>query len=96
MKSSKSYQLEEVTVIPVPEAGGSMASYAYKHLKDAVVVEEIKADAGIDIGDTMIGMHLKKVAVPLRFQQKTIGNAHVTAAKTRPKLIGGARAKYPQ
>lgn len=90
------FQLEEVTVIPVPEAGGSMASYAYKQLKEAVVVEEIKADAGIDIGDTMIGMHLKKVAVPLRFQQKTIGNAHVTAAKTRPKLIGGKRAKYPQ
>lgn len=87
--------LEPVTVIPVPTAGGSMASYAYKHLKDAVVVEDIAVNAGIDIGDTMIGMHLKKVAVPLRFEQKTIGNARVTAARTRPKLIGGTRAHYP-
>lgn len=92
----KKLSLDPVTVIPVPAAGGSMASYAYQHLQEAVVVEEIKADAGIDIGDTMIGMHLKKVAVPLRFQQKTIGNAHVTAARTRPKLIGGARATYPE
>ncbi len=90
----RKFSFEQVTVIPVPEAGGSMASYAFRHLQDAVVVEEIEADAGIDIGDTMIGMHLKKVAVPLRFKQKTIGSAHVTAAKTRPKLIGGARAKY--
>ncbi|MEI3604230.1 TIGR01440 family protein [Pseudogracilibacillus sp. SE30717A] len=86
--------LEPVSVIPVPTAGGSMASFAYNHLGDAVVVEEIAAHAGMDIGDTMIGMHLKKVAVPLRFNQKTIGNAHVTAARTRPKLIGGSRAKY--
>lgn len=95
-KVQEKFFLEPVTVIPVPEAGGSMASYAFNHFNDAVVVEEIKADAGIDIGDTMIGMHLKKVAVPLRFEQKTIGNAHVTAAKTRPKLIGGVRAKYPE
>lgn len=87
--------LEPVTVIPVPSAGGSMASYAYTHLKDAVVVEEISANAGMDIGDTMIGMHLKKVAVPLRFEQKMIGNARITAARTRPKLIGGVRAQYP-
>lgn len=87
-------QLEPVSVIPVPTAGGSMASYAYNHLNNAVVVEEIAANAGIDIGDTMIGMHLKKVAVPIRLKQKTIGNAHVTAARTRPKLIGGARAHY--
>jgi len=86
--------IDTVSVIPTPDAGGSMAAYAYRHLKDAVVVEEIQAQAGMDIGDTMIGMHLKKVAVPLRFTQKVIGNAHITGARTRPKLIGGARAQY--
>lgn len=86
--------IDEVTVIPTPSAGGSMASYAYNHLRDAVVVEAVKAHAGMDIGDTMIGMHLKPVAVPLRFTTKKIGNAHLTLARTRPKLIGGARARY--
>src|SRR5690625_1731596 len=87
-------QIDPVSVIPIPDAGGSMASYAFNHLENAVVIEEVKAHAGLDIGDTMIGMHLKKIAVPLRLKQKTIGNAHVTAARTRPKLIGGARAQY--
>ncbi|QHE53808.1 TIGR01440 family protein [Pontibacillus sp. HMF3514] len=86
--------LDEVAVVPVRKAGGSMASYAYKHFKDPVMVEEITADAGIDIGDTLIGMHLKRVAVPVRLKQKSIGYAHVTSARTRPKLIGGARAVY--
>lgn len=86
--------LEEVSVIPVPSAGGSMAAYAYENLKDPKVVEHIKADAGIDIGDTLIGMHLKHVAVPVRVSLQTIGSAHVTLAKTRPKLIGGPRAVY--
>lgn len=85
---------EEVTVIPAGNAGGAMATYAYKHLQDPVVVEFVKADAGIDIGDTLIGMHLKHVAVPIRLTSKTLGAAHVTAAKTRPKLIGGERAIY--
>lgn len=85
---------EEVSVIPVRTAGGSMATYAFQQWKDAVVVEHIKAEAGIDIGDTFIGMHLKHVAVPLRSAIKEIGHAHVTMAKTRPKLIGGERAVY--
>ena len=84
----------EVTVVPVDDAGGAMAAYAYRHMKQPVVVEQIQADAGIDIGDTLIGMHLKPVAVPVRSEQKTIGRAHVTLAKTRPKLIGGKRAVY--
>lgn len=87
-------QLDAVSVIPVPHAGGSMASYAFKHFNEAIVVEDITADAGIDIGGTMIGMHLKKVAVPIRLKQKTIGNAPLIVARTRPKLIGGARAQY--
>lgn len=86
--------LDEVTVIPVRTAGGAMATYAFEKLADAVVVESIKAEAGIDIGNTLIGMHLKPVAVPVRVSQKTVGHAHVTLAKTRPKLIGGARAVY--
>ncbi|WP_304979013.1 TIGR01440 family protein [Alkalihalobacillus sp. AL-G] len=86
---------EAVTVVPVRSAGGAMSTYVYHHLKDPVVVEFIKADAGIDIGDTFIGMHLKHVAVPVRSEIRSIGYAHVTLAKTRPKLIGGERAVYP-
>ncbi|AIM16416.1 hypothetical protein HW35_09150 [Bacillus sp. X1(2014)] len=85
---------EEVSVVPARTAGGAMASYAFENMNDAVVVEFIKADAGIDIGHTFIGMHLKHVAVPVRVKQKMVGHAYVTLAKTRPKLIGGARAVY--
>ncbi|WP_085994574.1 TIGR01440 family protein [Oceanobacillus senegalensis] len=93
-ETMKEERLEEVSVIPVPKAGGSMASYAYKHLKNPVVVEHVVAEAGMDIGETMIGMHLKHVAVPLRFQYRSIGEARTSAAYTRPKLIGGVRANY--
>lgn len=93
-ETAEQKQLDEVTVIPVRTAGGAMASFAYQKMNDATVVEFIKADAGIDIGDTLIGMHMKHVAVPVRVSQKSIGHAHVTLAKTRPKLIGGARAVY--
>ncbi|WP_421382087.1 TIGR01440 family protein [Bacillus salacetis] len=85
---------EEVSVIPVRTAGGAMATYAYEKFEDPVVVEFIKAEAGIDIGQTFIGMHLKHVAVPIRVSHKMLGEAHVTLAKTRPKLIGGTRAVY--
>ena len=71
-----------------------MATQAYAHFKNPVVVEEIKADAGIDIGFTLMGMHLKKVAVPLRLDNNKIGEAMVLAARTRPKFIGGIRAGY--
>lgn len=92
--TQRKFGLEIVSVVPIKEAGGAMATYAYNHFQDPVVVEFIKADAGIDIGDTLIGMHLKHVAVPVRSQIKQIGQAHLTLAKTRPKLIGGARAVY--
>lgn len=88
--------LTQVTAIPVPKAGGSMASYAFKQMVNPVLVEHIKADAGLDVGETMIGIHLKHVAVPLRLKQRSIGMARVNAAKTRPKLIGGQRASYPE
>ncbi|WP_026286187.1 TIGR01440 family protein [Salsuginibacillus kocurii] len=85
---------DEVSVIPHTKAGGSMCTHAYHHGKDMMVVENVRAEAGIDIGDTLIGMHLKPVAVPVRSTVKTIGDAHVTMARTRPKLIGGVRATY--
>ena len=86
--------LEAVCVVPHPHAGGSFATAAYHSMKNPVAVEEIKADAGIDIGTTLIGMHLRRVAVPLRLENNTIGEARLSAARTRPKYIGGERAEY--
>ena len=88
--------METVNVVPQPKAGGSMATQAYASFGDPVVVEDIRADAGIDIGLTLIGMHLKKVAVPVRLENNRIGEALVCAARTRPKFIGGARAVYDE
>ena len=85
---------EYVNVVPQPKAGGSFATAAYKAFKSPVALEEIKADAGLDIGSTLIGMHLKKVAVPVRLKNNKIGNATLTAARVRPKFIGGERAHY--
>ncbi len=85
---------EQVNVVPQKKAGGSFATTAYHSFKNPIVVEEIKADAGLDIGSTLIGMHLKKVAVPVRLETKQIGEALLTAARTRPKFIGGVRAIY--
>lgn len=83
-----------VNVVPQPKAGGSFATACYNNFSHPVAVEEIRADAGLDIGGTLIGMHLKKVAVPVRLQQCTIGEAMVLAARVRPKFIGGERAFY--
>lgn len=88
--------LDVVNVVPQPKAGGSMATEAYLGFGDAVVVENIKGDAGIDIGLTLIGMHLKSVAVPVRLENNKIGDALVVGARTRPKFIGGIRAVYDQ
>ncbi len=85
-----------VNVIPQPKAGGSFATTAYHTFKNPVALEEIHADAGLDIGGTLIGMHLKKVAVPLRLSISHIGNAILLAARTRPKFIGGVRAGYDE
>lgn len=87
---------EIVNVVPVPKAGGSFATACYNTLKDPVAVEEIKADAGMDIGGTLIGMHLKKVAVPVRLAKNRIGEANVLYARVRPKFIGGERANYDE
>lgn len=86
--------LEPVNVVPQPKAGGSFAATAYAHFSRPVAVEHIKAEAGMDIGDTLIGMHLKDVAVPVRLSVKSIGEAHLVCARTRAKYIGGERAHY--
>lgn len=93
--AAERYGWDEVSVRPMPQAGGALAAQAMEQYTDPVVVEEIRAHAGLDIGQTMIGMHLRRVAVPLRLQQTKIGQAPVAAAKTRAKLIGGPRAVYP-
>ena len=85
---------EECNVVPQLHAGGAMAMTAYNRFKNPVIVEFIQADAGIDIGDTFIGMHMKHVTVPVRLSLKEIGEAHVTACRVRPKSIGGIRAVY--
>lgn len=86
---------EIVCVRPRPKAGGSFATAVYQSLEDPVVVEHVKATVGLDIGNTMIGMHMRDVAVPIRLSHNKIGEASVNAAFSRPKLIGGNRADYP-
>ena len=93
-KAALGRDAEIVNVVPQLHAGGSFAVTVYNNAENPVAVEEIKADAGMDIGDTFIGMHLRKVAVPVRVSIKEIGEAHLTCARTRPKFIGGSRAVY--
>lgn len=90
------YGYDEVNVVPQPKAGGSFATAAYQAFACPVAVEHIKAHAGMDIGDTLIGMHLKDVAVPVRINTRQIGQAHVVCARTRAKFIGGCRAVYDE
>ena len=92
--AAKLYGYEPVNVVPQLKAGGSFATAAYKGFEHPVAVEHIRAHAGIAIGDTFIGMHLRSVAVPGRTARKEIGGAHVTCARTRLKFIGGSRACY--
>lgn len=95
-RAAEKYGYEPVNVIPQPKAGGSFATAAYKAFESPVAVEHIKAHAGMDIGDTLIGMHLRDVAVPVRIRTKEIGDAHVVCARTRAKYIGGERAVYSE
>jgi uncharacterized protein (TIGR01440 family) len=92
--AAEKYGYPQVNVIPRLKAGGSFATAAYASFEKPYVVESIQAAAGIDIGDTLIGMHLRPVAVPVRISFDHIGGAHLTLARTRPKSIGGARAVY--
>ena len=91
---AEKYGYEPVCVVPQPKAGGSFATTAWKNFANPVAVEHIRADAGMDIGGTLIGMHLKDVAVPVRLSVSKIGDAILLCARTRPKFIGGSRAHY--
>ena len=93
---AEAHGLEIVNAVPQPKAGGSFATAAYQGFAQPVLVEAVRADAGLDIGGTLIGMHLKKVAVPVRLSIKHIGEAILLAARTRPKYVGGARAVYDE
>ena len=95
-EAAEKYGWEEVCVVPRPHAGGSWATTCWKQFKDPIAVEEISAHAGIDIGGTLIGMHLRRVAVPVRLSLDHIGQAILLCARTRPPFIGGARAVYSQ
>lgn len=95
-EACEKFRLEEVNVIPQPKAGGSFGTTAYKKFKDPVAVETLQqsASAGIDIGGTLIGMHIRPVVVPLRISIKKIGEASIICARRRPKFVGGSRAVY--
>lgn len=93
-EAAERYGYEEVNVVPQPKAGGAFATAAYKAFACPVAVEHIRAHGGMDIGDTLIGMHLRDVAVPVRISVKRIGEAHVVCARTRAKFVGGERAVY--
>lgn len=93
---AEAYNWEPVNVLPQPKAGGSFATTCWQNFNDPVAVEHIQAHAGMDIGGTLIGMHLREVAVPVRIEQKTIGEANVLCARTRLKFIGGVRAHYQE
>ena len=95
-EAAERYGYEQVNVIPQPKAGGSFATAAYHTFESPVAVEHIRAAAGMDIGDTLIGMHLKEVAVPVRIERRQIGAARVICARTRLKFTGGARAIYDE
>ena len=91
---AEAYGLDVACVKPQPHAGGSFATTVYENATDPVAVEHIRAHAGLDIGGTLIGMHLREVAVPVRLSVQSIGEARLLAARTRPKYIGGIRARY--
>ncbi len=93
-EAAEKYSYDEVSVVPQPKVGGSFATITYQKMDFPVLVEQIKAHAGIDIGGTLMGMHLKNVAVPVRVSICKIGEANIICARTRPKFIGGERAVY--
>lgn len=95
-EAAKAYGCQIVAAIPQPHAGGSWATSCWRAFKNPVLVEEVRAAAGMDIGGTLIGMHLRRVAVPVRLSLDHIGQAILLCARTRPPFIGGARAVYSQ
>ncbi len=94
--AAEKYSYDPVNVVPQPKAGGSFATAVWGRMDTPVAVEHIRAHAGLDIGGTLIGMHLREVAVPVRLSVKAIGEAPILCARTRPKFIGGVRATYDE
>lgn len=94
--AAERHRLERVSVVPQPKAGGSFATAAYQAFTEPWAVESVRAKAGMDIGDTLIGMHLARVAVPVRLSIRRIGEANLVCARTRPPFIGGERAHYDE
>ena len=95
-EAAKANGYQIVSAIPQPHAGGSWATNCWQRFNDPVLVEEVRAAAGMDIGGTLIGMHLRRVAVPVRLSMDHIGQAILLCARTRPPFIGGSRAVYSQ
>ena len=97
-EAAEKYGWEEVCVVPRPHAGGSWATTCWQKFEHPAAVEALPfgAGAGMDIGGTLIGMHLRRVAVPVRLNLSRIGEANILCARTRPKLIGGERARYTE
>lgn len=95
-KYALKYNLEEVNVRPVLTAGGAVATAAFDLFEDPVMVRSVKVEAGIDIGQTFIGMHLKEVAIPIHLENNVLGSANVVGVKSRPRLVGGIRAVYQE
>lgn len=93
-ETMRRFGLTEVSAVPHYHAGGSMSSHAYRHMTNPVVVEGLHAGYGLDIGETMIGMHMRPVAVPMRLAHRSIGEARANPSFSRPRLIGGVRARY--
>ena len=93
-EAARAHRLEVVNAVPQPKAGGAFATAAYREFSHPVAVERVRAQAGMDIGDTLIGMHLRPVAVPVRLSLRAIGQANLVCARTRPRYIGGERAHY--
>lgn len=93
-ENAQALGLEIVNVVPKPDAGGAFAATVFGNMEDPVAVERVTADAGLDIGGTLIGMHLRPVAVPVRLSLNKIGEANILCARTRPRYIGGPRASY--
>ena len=93
-EAAEKYGLDPVNVVPQPKAGGSFATTAYARFRQPTAVESVAAHAGMDIGGTLIGMHLRRVAVPVRLDIDHIGEAILLCARTRPKFVGGSRAVY--
>ena len=92
--AAKESRYVRVNAIPQPKAGGSVPAAAWKLLDDPCLVMNVQADAGLDIGDTLIGMHLRPVAVPYRGEIKNIGHANLVCAYSRLPYVGGERAVY--